>query len=66
MIASIGSNSMLSKMTSLNHNVMAKMGISEEAKESKSERMAEAQPSSAKAAKTQNPTNLGAKIDRLA
>ncbi|HUX47292.1 MAG TPA: hypothetical protein VMV58_04700 [Desulfosporosinus sp.] len=67
MIASIGSNSMLSKMTSLNHNAMARTGMGEEAKESMSERMAEAkpQPSSAKAAKTQNPTNLGNKIDRL-
>ncbi|MDR3543200.1 MAG: hypothetical protein P4L69_19890 [Desulfosporosinus sp.] len=63
MIASIGTNSMLSKMTTLNNNVTAKTGMSEEAKESIGERMAEAQPST-KEAKTQNPTNLGNKIDR--
>lgn len=65
MIASIGSN-MLPRMTLLNQNATARTGTSEEAKESISERMAEAQPhSSAKAAKTPNPPNLGNKIDRL-
>jgi hypothetical protein len=63
MIASIGSNNMLSKMTTLNNNVTARTGMSEEAKESMSERMAEAQTTT-KEAKTQNPTNLGNNIDR--
>lgn len=66
MISSIGSSSMLPKMTLPNHNVTARTGTSEEAKESPSERMAEAQSSSAKTTKTQNPTYLGNKIDRLA
>lgn len=67
MIASISSNSMLPKMTLPNHSVTARTGMSEEAKESISERMTEAQAqhSSVKAAKTHNPTNLGNKIDRL-
>ncbi|MDQ7097080.1 hypothetical protein REC12_26135 [Desulfosporosinus sp. PR] len=66
MIASIGSNHMLSKMTLVNQNVMAKKGTSEEAKESMSEKIAETQSLSAKATKIKNPTYLGNKIDRLA
>ncbi|WP_407307044.1 hypothetical protein [Desulfosporosinus sp. SB140] len=65
MIASIGSTSMLPKMTLVNQNVTARTGTSEEAKESMSERISEAQSSSAKATKSQNPTYLGNKIDRL-
>ena len=65
MISSISSNSMLPSITALHKNVTVRTGMSEEAKESPSERMAEAQSSSVKAAKTQNPTNLGNKIDRL-
>ncbi|OLN32582.1 hypothetical protein [Desulfosporosinus metallidurans] len=68
MITAIGGSGLLPSMTTINHSVRAtKMSMGEEAKESMSERLAEAQQtSSAKGTKSQNPTNLGNKFDKLA
>lgn len=66
MITGISSNCMLPRMAMVNQNVPARTGASEEAKESMSERIAEAQSTSAKAANTPIPSHLGNKIDHLA
>ncbi|WP_088188460.1 hypothetical protein [Desulfosporosinus sp. FKA] len=66
MITGISNNSMLPRMAMVNHNVPARTGASEEASESMSERLAEAQSSSAKAANMPSPSHLGNKIDHLA
>ena len=60
LIASIGNSPMLPNMISLNRsrNPMARSGMSEEARESTTERMAEAQHSSGKAMGTQNLSSL--------
>lgn len=68
MITGIGSNSMLPRMAMVNQSVPARTGASEEARESISERMAEAQSqsTSAKTANMSSPSHLGNKIDHLA
>ncbi|AFM43059.1 hypothetical protein Desaci_4200 [Desulfosporosinus acidiphilus SJ4] len=66
MITGISSNSMLPRMAMVNQNVAVRTGASEEAKESMSERIAEARSSSAKPANMPSPSHLGNKIDHLA